>query len=86
VTPVSLLALMDELTKVALQLRAPSSPWAPKTIGSPRSKLPSIQFPKAPTAPGNLSPKLVKPAGQFGTRPDYSAPVGPPSGTTNLTQ
>ena len=82
----SMLALMDELQKIASGIRNPSSIWAPKTIGSPRTKLPNTMFPKAPTAPGALSPKLVKPAGKFGTRPDYSNPVGPPPGTTNLTQ
>lgn len=68
-------AFFDELDKVAGEARDPNSPWSPKTIGSPRSKLPSVQFPKAPTAPGNMSAKLVKPAGSYGTRQNYSQPV-----------
>lgn len=68
-------AFFNELEKVAA-FKAPGSPWAPKTVGAARSKMPPTQFPKAPTAPGPMSPKLVKPAGKFGPRQDYSQPVG----------
>lgn len=74
-TGISKSALFDELMKVAAEARDPNSPWSPKTVGSPRSKLPALQFPKAPTAPGSLSPKLVKPAGNYGTRQEYAQPV-----------
>ena len=55
-------------------IRDADSPWASKTVGAPRSKLPSVQFPKAPTAPANMNAKLVLPAGKHGPRQNYSQP------------
>lgn len=74
-TGISESAFFDELEKMAAEARDPNSPWSPKTVGSPRSRLPSLQFPKAPTAPGSMSPKLVKPAGNIGPRQNYAQPV-----------
>lgn len=68
-------AFADELMKIAAtQVRSSSSSWSAKTVGAPRSKLKGIQKPKAPTTPGKLSPKVIKPAAQFGKRQNYSQP------------
>jgi hypothetical protein len=64
-------AFFDELAKIAAQQRGPG-PWESTTVGAPRSKLPGQQSPKAPTAPGQLSPKVIKPAPQYGKRQNYS--------------
>jgi len=76
------MALFDELEKIGAQARSSSSAWSAETIGAPRSKLPGVQSPKAPTVPGELNTKLVRPASQFGKRHQtYSQPssVTPPS-------
>lgn len=66
-------AFADELMKIAAtQARSSSSVWAPKTVGAPRSKMPGTEQAKAPTVPGKLSPKVIKPASQFGERQNYS--------------
>lgn len=80
-------AFFDELDKIAqTQQREPTSAWAPKTIGAPRSKLPNSQVANAPEMPGALSPKLVKPAGQYGGRQDYSKPYTDSPQDTNPEQ
>jgi hypothetical protein len=68
------MAFLDELQKIATQMREPGSAWAPSTIGAPRSKLPGAQTPNAPVTPGPLSSKLVSPASQYGQRQNYSQP------------
>lgn len=66
-------AFFSELEKIsATQSRI--GQWAAKTVGAPRSKLPGVQMPKAPTAPGKLSPKIVKPGAKYGKRQKYSQP------------
>ena len=78
-------AFSDELEKIATQERV--GVWSPKTIGAPRSKLPGSQAPKAPTAPGKLNAKLVRPAPQFGKRQQtYSQPNPATAPNTNPTQ
>lgn len=70
---INVTAFFEELEKIgATQVRSPDSTWAPETIGAPRSKLPGAQSPKAPTVPGQLSSKLVRPAGQYGQRTNYT--------------
>lgn len=83
-----LIALFDELEKIAeQQARSFSSAWSSKTIGAPRAKLPGTQSPKAPTVPGKLNSKLVRPASQFGKRQQtYSQPSSATAPTTNPTQ
>lgn len=78
----AMIAFFDELEKIAGQARALSSSWASKTVGAPRAKLPGLQTAKAPTVPGKLNAKLVRPASQFGKRHQkYSQPssITPPS-------
>jgi len=67
-----MVSFLDELTKIAGQARGPQD--APKTVGAPRTKLPGQQAPKAPTAPGKLSPKLVMPGSKYGKQQKYSQP------------
>ena len=80
-----MMAFHEELTKIAAA-RSPSSAYAPKTVGAPRSKFPSQQTPKAPTAPGKLNVKIVAPAAQFGKRQNYSQPNAATQPTTNPAQ
>ena len=80
-------AFFDELAKIAeTQQREPTSAWAPKTIGAPRSKVPNSQVAHAPEPPGALSPKMVAPAGQFGSRQNYSQPYTASPQDTNPEQ
>jgi hypothetical protein len=72
VITINVTAFWDELEKIAVQSRSPFSPWKSQTVGAPRTKLPPIQMDKAPTLSGNLSPKLVGPASQYGKRQNYS--------------
>lgn len=65
-------SFLDELIKIAAQARGPQD--SPKTVGAPRTKLPGAQQPKAPTAPGKLSPKLVMPGSKYGKQQKYSQP------------
>jgi len=75
-------AFFEELRKIAAEARDSNSPWAPKTIGAPRAKLTNAQFPKAPTAPSSMSPKLIQPVAKAGPTFNYSQPsVAAPSGT-----
>lgn len=67
-------AFFEELEKIGAQARSSESVWTSKTTSAPRSKLPGRQAPKAPTAPGNLGPKVIRPAPQFGKRQNYSQP------------
>jgi hypothetical protein len=64
-------AFFGELEKIAGQQRS-SGPWAAKTVGAPRSKMPEAQAAKAPTTPSKLNVKIVKPAAKFGPRQNYS--------------
>ena len=62
-------AFFDELEKIgSSQARSSVSTWTAKSVEAPRSKMPSVEVPKPPTPPGNLSPKLVRPASQYGPR------------------
>lgn len=81
-------AFFDELEKIGeTQARSSSSVWSSKTIGAPRSKLPGTQSPKAPTVPGELNSKLVRPASQFGKRQqEYSQPSSATPPSTNPAQ
>jgi hypothetical protein len=75
-------AFFDELEKIGGQARSSSSVWSSKTVGAPKSKSPTVEAAKAPTVPGKLDTKLVRPASQFGERHQtYSQPstVTPPS-------
>lgn len=63
--------MFDELAKIGEVARNPNSQWAPKTVGAPRSKLVGQQAPKAPTAPGSMAPKIVKPDAKYG--PQYTS-------------
>lgn len=67
-------AFFDELEKLGGLARSMDSPWGTKTVGAPRSKITPAQFPKAPTAPGPMSPKLVTPAAKYGPSQNYSQP------------
>lgn len=79
-------AFLDEMTKIAAaQQREATNPWAPKSIGAPRSKMPKSSTPKAPSPPGKLSPRLVKPT-QYGKRQNYSKPITATPPETNPTQ
>lgn len=75
-----MLEFFGELEKIAAQQR--SGAWAPKTIGAPRAKMPETQAAKAPTTPGSLNVKIVKPAAKFGKRQTYSQSntAAPPEG------
>ena len=67
-------AFFEELEKLGGLARSMDSPWGTKTVGAPRSKIPAAQYPKAPTAPGPMSPKLVTPAAKYGPSQNYSQP------------
>jgi len=87
VSGINMQAFFDELVKIGqTQAREPTSAWAPKTIGAPRAKLPDAQVARAPEPPGALSPKVVKPAGQYGNRQNYSKPYTESSPATNPEQ
>jgi hypothetical protein len=76
------MAFFDELEKIGGQARSSSSVWASKTTGAPRVKTSGTEAAKAPTVPGKLDTKLVRPASQYGKRQQtYSQPssVTPPS-------
>jgi len=75
-------ALFDELQKLGESDRNPSSVWAPKTVGAPRSKLSGVQSPKAPTAPGSMAPHNVEPVAKYGPQ-DYSQPNSATAPETN---
>lgn len=68
---INTLAFFGELEKIAEQARSVGT-WSPKTVGAPRSKMPDSQVAKAPTVPGKLNVKIVKPAAKFGPRQNYS--------------
>ena len=86
-TGIDMSAFFDELVKIGqTQAREPTSAWAPQTIGAPRSKLTNTQVANAPEMPGALNPKVVKPAGQFGSRQNYSRPYTDAPQDTNPEQ
>ena len=68
-----MLAFFNELEKLAESDRNPSSVWAPKTVGAPRSKLTGTQVAKAPAAPSSMAPHNVEPVAKYGPQ-DYSQP------------
>jgi len=68
------MAFWDELEKIGQQARSPGSPFASKTVGAPRAKLPPSQADHAPTLSDNPSPKLVGPASNYGKRQNYAQP------------
>ena len=82
---ISMTAFLDELEKIG-ETRSSESSWSSKTVSAPRSKTVGIQAAKAPTAPGNLSSKLVGPASQFGKRQNYSQPNVSTTPSTNPMQ
>lgn len=78
-------AFLDEMEKISAQQRDAVNPWAPKSIGAPRTKFPKTAIPKAPSTPGKLSPRLTKPT-QFGKRQNYSKPITATPPETNTMQ
>lgn len=66
-------AFVDELQKMGeTQQREQGSPWAPKTIGAPRTKMTSASIPNAPVVPSEMAPKVKLPASQLA--PEYAQP------------
>jgi hypothetical protein len=77
-------AFADEMIKIAeTQSRDQGSPWASKSTGTPRLQMPKSSMSNAPTTPGNLGPKVIKPAAGIGKRQNYSQPTSNAPPETN---
>jgi hypothetical protein len=84
---INVTAFIDELIKIGASTtegRSPASTWTAKSVEAPRSKMPSIEAPKPPATPGDMGPKLVRPAAQFGPRQNQQDDQGAPDSNPAL--